>query len=179
MMLSARAAAAVLAVLLTVGTGTAPPVHAVPDPAARRLAAAGATPLHGWRWPLDAFRIVRPFEAPAHRYGPGHRGIDLAPVGDGGLRAPAAGVVAFAGPVAGRGVVTIDHGAGLVTTLEPVSDMPAPGTRVARGDPVGTLALGGHSAPGTVHFGVREHGEYINPLLLLGHLPRAILLPCC
>ena len=65
----------------------------------------------GWRWPVDTVQVVEPFAAPAHAYGPGHRGVDL--VWDGGaVRAPSGGIIAFAGPVAGRGVVTIDHGGG-------------------------------------------------------------------
>jgi hypothetical protein len=39
--------------------------------------------------------------------------------------------------------------------------------------------VGGHSEPGTLHFGVRWEGEYINPILLLDEVPRAVLLPCC
>ena len=50
---------------------------------------------------------------------------------------------------------------------------------MARGEAVGELAFGGHTAPGAVHFGVRYEGEYINPLVLLGGVPRAVLLPCC
>ncbi len=133
----------------------------------------------GWVWPAEPFRLVRPFAAPAHEYGPGHRGIDLDLVGGEALRAPADGVVAFAGSVAGRGILTIDHGGGLVTTLEPAASDLAPGTIVARGAPVATLGSGGHAAAGTVHFGVRLDGRYINPLLLLGDIPRAVLLPCC
>ncbi len=145
-------------------------------------AAAAATPapsLAGWRWPVAAATIVEPYRAPAHRYGPGHRGIDLAAPTGSDIVAPAAGVVAFAGRVADRPLVTIDHGGGLVSTLEPVAAAVAIGTLVASGDVVGTGALGGHSAPDTVHFGVREDGEYINPMILLGGVPRAILLPCC
>mgnify|MGYP001116210698 CR=1 FL=1 len=44
---------------------------------------------------------------------------------------------------------------------------------------VGTVDVGGHTPAGAVHFGVREDGVYINPLLLLGGVERAILLPCC
>jgi murein DD-endopeptidase MepM/ murein hydrolase activator NlpD len=133
----------------------------------------------GWTWPLTPVRLERPFEAPAHRYGPGHRGIDLrAEVGD-PVRAPAAGSVAFSGAVAGRGVLTIDHGDGLVTTFEPVRSPLAAGASVDRGEEVATLAVGGHALPGSLHFGVRLDGEYINPLLLLGGVPRAVLLPCC
>ncbi|MFT4215393.1 MAG: M23 family metallopeptidase [Microbacterium sp.] len=92
---------------------------------------------------------------------------------------PASGVIAFAGAVAGRPVVTIDHGDALVTTLEPVATALAPGDVVAAGEEVGIVDIGGHAAAGTVHFGVRENGEYINPLLLYREVPRAVLLPCC
>lgn len=145
---------------------------------ARRVEA--EVPQHGqWVWPLEPFRLERAFVAPAHDYGPGHRGIDLRPVGAPEVRAPEAGIVAFSGMVAGRGVLTIDHGDGLVTTLEPITSELAAGRAVARGQTVGTIATGGHAAPGALHFGVRRHGEYINPLLLVGDVPRAVLLPCC
>ncbi|MGH2706382.1 MAG: M23 family metallopeptidase, partial [Actinomycetota bacterium] len=59
--------------------------------------------------PVDA-PVVRGFEEPAHDYGPGHRGIDFAlPVGT-EVVASAAGVVQFAGPVAGAGAfVSLSH----------------------------------------------------------------------
>jgi murein DD-endopeptidase MepM/ murein hydrolase activator NlpD len=136
-------------------------------------------PLASWSWPATSYRLVRPFVAPAHAYGPGHRGIDLDLRGTTEVLAPQDGVVAFVGQVAGRGIVTIDHGSGLVTTLEPVMSALNPGTAVRQGDVVGSLSLGGHTAPGTLHFGVRLDGEYINPLLLLADVPRAVLLPCC
>jgi murein DD-endopeptidase MepM/ murein hydrolase activator NlpD len=164
-------------------------LNAVPGPAAAAdaagPAAAGAFGTEGelaelgWVWPADAFRLARVYVAPAHDYGPGHRGIDLALLGASAVRAPADGIVAFAGRVAGRGVLTIDHGSGLVTTLEPVDTTLVPGASVRRGEDVGTLALGGHAAAGDLHFGVRLNGEYINPMLLLGGVPRAVLLPCC
>lgn len=132
-----------------------------------------------WRWPLDGFRLVEAYRQPAHRYGEGHRGIDLEGSGAAEVMAPATGTVAFAGAVAGRGILTIDHGDGLVTTLEPVSTALAPGTEVQRGAIVATLAAGGHVGAGELHFGVRLDGEYINPMLLLGGVPRAVLLPCC
>jgi murein DD-endopeptidase MepM/ murein hydrolase activator NlpD len=131
----------------------------------------------GWVWPVDAVQVVRPFAAPVHRYATGHRGLDLG--GADRVRSPAGGTVAFVGTVAGRPVITIDHGDGLVTTFEPVTTTLRAGDAVARGDPVGTVALGGHAAAGAVHFGVRWNGEYVNPLRLLGGVPRAILLPCC
>lgn len=130
-----------------------------------------------WTWPAEPVRIVAPFVQPAHAYGSGHRGIDLE-VSD-AVRAPADGIVAFAGPVAGRGVLTIDHGGGLVTTLEPVQTSLPPGAPVRRGEAVANVARGGHAPDGSVHVGVRWNGEYVNPMLLLAEIPRAVLLPCC
>lgn len=132
-----------------------------------------------WMWPLRPFRLERPFVAPPHEYGPGHRGIDLAVQGDDVVRAPTDGTVAFSGPVAGRGILTIDHGDGLVSTLEPVDTDLSAGAHVAAGEPVARVSAGGHTAAGAMHFGVRLDGEYINPLVLLGGVPRAVLLPCC
>ena len=135
--------------------------------------------LAGWQWPVAPPRIVAPFVAPAHEYGPGHRGIDLAAAPGAEVHTPAAGTIAFVGRVAGRPLVTIDHGDGLVTTLEPVSATVTIGDAVAAGDVVGVTDAGGHTPPGAVHFGVRRNGAYINPMLLLGEVPRAVLLPCC
>ena len=151
--------------------------HAVPDAVGARHTVGLAD--RGWVWPSAAFRLVRPFQAPAHAFGAGHRGIDLEAVDSLELRSPAAGTVAFSGPVAGRGILTIDHGDGLVTTLEPIDTDLRPGATLTSGDAVGTITFGGHAAAGAVHFGVRLHGEYINPMLLLGGVPRAVLLPCC
>ncbi|GAA3904530.1 hypothetical protein GCM10022382_09370 [Microbacterium invictum] len=172
-----RLAALTLLVLLAWGGPSA--ATAAPETSDAPVNAPAAAPLIGWQWPLDSFRLVLPYEAPAHRYGPGHRGVDLLPAGTDELRAPATGVVAFSGTVVDRAVMTIDHGNGLVTTLEPVRDAPVAGTFVAAGDPVGHIGAGGHAPPGTVHFGVRREGEYINPMLLFEAVPRAVLLPCC
>ncbi|GAA1913508.1 hypothetical protein GCM10009775_02730 [Microbacterium aoyamense] len=145
----------------------------------RPVASTVSDDTRAWTWPLAGFRLDEPYSAPAHDYAPGHRGIDLRPLGGPQVMAPAGGIVAFSGAVAGRGILTIDHGDGLVTTFEPIESELRAGDAVARGDEVGVVALGGHSAPGALHFGVRRDGEYINPLLLLGGVPRAVLLPCC
>ncbi len=113
---------------------------------------------------MQPFRLERPFVAPPHEYGPGHRGIDLTVLGENIVRAPADGVVAFSGQVAGRGILTIDHGAGFVSTLEPVDSVLAAGTPITAGAEVGSVSTGGHTAAGAVHFGVRLDGSYINPL---------------
>lgn len=132
-----------------------------------------------WRLPWPDAVIARRYEAPAHRYGPGHRGIDLAASGPPAVLAPAAGVVAFAGRVVDRGVVTVDHGEGWVTSVEPVEPGVVVGAAVAAGDPLGVLGTGGHAPAGMLHVGVRHDGEYVNPLGLLREIPRAVLLPCC
>jgi murein DD-endopeptidase MepM/ murein hydrolase activator NlpD len=162
-------------VIALAATGSAAAVVPAPSPGATMVAPAGGD----WTWPFAAFHLERRYEAPATRFGPGHRGIDLRPLDGFEVRAPAAGVVAFSGSVAGRGILTIDHGNGLVTTLEPVDSTLTAGERVEQGEPVGILSVGGHAPSGALHVGVRLNGEYINPLLLLGGVPRAVLLPCC
>lgn len=156
-----------------------PSTHAAARGSDPQTVSAETLEVGSWDWPLLPFRLVEPFVAPAHAYGPGHRGIDLAAVGDTGVRAPAAGTVAFVGRVVDRSVLTIDHGGGLVSTLEPVESTLSVGQPVSRGQTVAVLATGGHSAPGAVHLGARLNGEYVNPMLLLGGIPRAVLLPCC
>lgn len=143
-------------------------------------AAEPPTPDPPWTWPVDGARTVTtPFRAPAHDYGPGHRGMDMsAPVGT-VVGAPADGVVAFRGVVVDRPLLTIDHGDGLVTTFEPLDSTLSPGTVVVLGQEIGTVARGGHTPAGELHLGVRYHDVYINPMSMFGDVPRAILLPCC
>ncbi|MEV7630957.1 peptidoglycan DD-metalloendopeptidase family protein [Microbacterium sp. NPDC089318] len=133
-----------------------------------------------WQWPVaGAHTVVEPFRAPAHEYGPGHRGMDVAVAEGAEVAAPAPGVVAFRGRVVDRPLITIDHGDGHVSTWEPVSSALSPGDLVLTGDPIGAVASGGHAVRGTMHIGVRRDGAYINPMPLFGEVSRAILLPCC
>ena len=93
--------------------------------------------------------------------------------------AAGAGVVAFAGPVAGRGVVSISHPDGIRTTYEPVSAVVGAGERVAAGQVIGTLQPGHPScSPATcLHWGARlGDGSYLDPMGLLTGL-RVRLLP--
>jgi murein DD-endopeptidase MepM/ murein hydrolase activator NlpD len=132
-----------------------------------------------WTAPLgDPPAVVRPFEAPASPYGPGHRGVDLAGGPGTPVLAAGAGVVVFAGMVAGRPVVSIEHSGGLRTTYEPVTPTVAAGQAVARGSPIGTLLPGhpGCPAPACLHWGLRRGDTYLDPLLLL-RPPRVRLLP--
>jgi len=131
-----------------------------------------------WVWPVPApIRVVSPFRAPPTPYKAGHRGIDLLVEPAATIVAAASGTVSFAGMVAGRGVVAVDHGNGVVSAVEPVAAAVAQGDAVSAGDLIGSVTLGGHCTGDCVHFGVRVHGEYVSPFLFLGGLPRAVLLP--
>lgn len=143
-------------------------------------AAAEDAPGVPWTWPVAGDRtVVAPFRAPAHDYGPGHRGMDVAAPPGSEVRAPAAGVVAFRGVVVDRPLLTIDHGGGYVTTFEPVESSLSPGDTVEAGQLIGTVVVGGHAARGTLHVGVRSDDVYVNPRPFFGAVPRAVLLPCC
>jgi murein DD-endopeptidase MepM/ murein hydrolase activator NlpD len=131
-----------------------------------------------WTAPLADPVVGRPFEAPPHAYGPGHRGVDLVATAGIPVLAAGSGVVAFAGMVAGRPVVSIDHANGLRTTYEPVDPSVGAGQAVARESPIGTLA-GGHAGcpvEACLHWGVRRGDTYLDPLALLWP-PRVRLLP--
>src|SRR5262245_51883440 len=80
---------------------------------ARPTVAAAAPPnVGGWVRPV-AGPVVAPFAAPTSVYGPGHRGVDFgAPPGT-AVAAANAGVVTFAGSVAGTLHVVVLHDDGL------------------------------------------------------------------
>jgi murein DD-endopeptidase MepM/ murein hydrolase activator NlpD len=147
------------------------PASAAAEPA---LPAPGAL----WVAPLPGPQVTRPFEAPASPYGPGHRGADLAAAPAATVLAAGDGVVAFAGRVAGRPVVSIDHPGGLRTTYEPVDAVVGAGQAVARGSPIGILTAGHEGCPAAacLHWGLRRGKTYLDPLLLLAP-PRIRLLP--
>ncbi|WP_072313766.1 murein hydrolase activator EnvC family protein [Agrococcus sp. Marseille-P2731] len=144
--------------------------------ASRILALLLVLALAPWAWPVESRDVARAFDAPATAYGPGHRGIDIAAPAGSAVLAPQEGVVRFAGPVAGRPVVSIEHAGGLVSSFEPVEPTVSAGDAVARGEQIGVL-LAGH-APGSarLHLGARLHGQYVDPLDLLG-VERPVLLP--
>ncbi|MEU4015932.1 M23 family metallopeptidase [Microbacterium sp. NPDC028030] len=149
-----------------------------PTPAS--VAAAGSGTLPRWEWPLAGAHVVtQPYRAPASEYGAGHRGIDLGTSIGAEVRAPSEGVVAFRGTVVDRPLLTIAHAGGLVSTYEPLGSSLEPGDPVAAGQYIGTVEVGGHTSSGSLHVGVRRDGVYINPMLLFGGVPRAVLLPCC
>lgn len=121
-------------------------------------------------WPLDpAPEVVRPFDRPTEHYGPGHRGVDLEALPAQSVLAAGTGVVVFAGTLAGRGVVSIDHDGGLRTTYEPVRPLVTVGDQVYAGQEIGTVDTGHSGCAGScLHWGVRRGSEYLNPLTLVG-----------
>jgi murein DD-endopeptidase MepM/ murein hydrolase activator NlpD len=164
-----------IAVTATLTVGLVPRAAAAGP--ARRTAAAAPAGL--WTAPLPgALRVTRRFDPPASDYGAGHRGVDLAGRPGQPVLAAGAGVVLFAGMVAGRPVISVVHANGLRTTYEPVDPSVAAGQPVARGSPIGTLTAGHAGCPATacLHWGLRRGDAYLDPLQLLA-VPRVRLLP--
>lgn len=133
-----------------------------------------------WLRPVDA-PVVGEFSAPPAPWASGHRGIDLAAPAGGDIRSPADGVASFSGKVVDRQVLSIDHGGGYVSSFEPVESNLEVGDTVSQGQPLAQLGTyddgSAHCAAPCLHWGVRLHGEYINPLLLTGELEPSVLLP--
>lgn len=177
----ATVCASALVLALPPGTATVPATTPasvpVAVPVAVRHALVPAGPV--FRWPLDGTpRLVRRFDPPPQPWLPGHRGVDLAATPGAVVRSAGAGMVLFAGMVAGRPVLTVGHIDGLRTTYEPVQPTVETGVRVEAGAPIGTLLAGhlGCPAVACLHWGLRRGDEYLDPLALLG-LGRVRLLP--
>ena len=135
---------------------------------------AGAPPALAWTWPADG-PVLRAFSFEGDPYTAGHhRGIDVAAEAGAPVRAPAAGVVSFAGTVPGGGrTVTLQTADGYSVTLVHLGTI-----RVAReailaeGAPVGKIGPTGdaeHAEP-YVHLGIRLTSDaqgYLDPLSFL------------
>ncbi|TDT32892.1 M23 family metallopeptidase [Naumannella halotolerans] len=119
-------------------------------------------------WPLEG-PVVRDYDAPDPDWLPGHRGVDLGTEPGAPVVAAAAGTVTHVGPIAGRGVVVVDHGS-VRTTYEPVDPTVTSGTVVAAGDRIGTVTAGHPGCPvaACLHWGLREQERYRDPRDLLG-----------
>lgn len=111
--------------------------------------------------PVDA-PIVDAFRPPATPYGPGNRGLEYDTRPGQEVRATAAGIVAFAGMVGGRLVVTVRHSARLRTTYTGLRSLAVTrGDRVAAGQRLGR-------ALERFHLGAIRDGAYIDPSALFG-----------
>jgi murein DD-endopeptidase MepM/ murein hydrolase activator NlpD len=133
----------------------------------------------GWRWPLEGRpAVVRGFDPPPERWGAGHRGVDLRGRPGTAVVAAGAGVVSYAGLLAGRGVVAVRHPGGLETTYEPLRVRTRTGARVEAGDVLGRLDPG-HGDCGLgyacLHWGLRRGEDYLDPRSLVGTGPVRLL----
>lgn len=113
--------------------------------------------------PVDG-PVVVPFEPPSSNFGPGHRGIDYRVPEGTAVRAAGAGVVLFAGLVAGIQAVTIDHPGGLQTTYSQLGSIEVTaGTGVRTGQHIGRTGTAHASGEPGLHFGVKLEGSYVDP----------------
>jgi len=130
------------------------------------LSPAGAA-TSGWVRPVQG-AVVRPFTAPSSRFGPGHRGADLAAPAGTRVVAAGDGVVAFAGSVAGTLHVVVTHAGGLRTGYSFLArvDVRA-GQGVHAGQELGTSGGQGPDHPvGVLHLSLRRGETYLDPMLL-------------
>lgn len=134
-----------------------------------------AAAAEGWGWPLEPPEVVHEFDPPDDPYGSGHRGVDLAGSVGQDVTAPSAGVVTFAGVIAGRGVVVVSHGS-VRSTLEPVAAEVVVGMPVGAGERVATLqGFAHHCDSPCLHWGVLRGDTYLDPLDFVGAGPSRLL----
>jgi pyruvate/2-oxoglutarate dehydrogenase complex dihydrolipoamide acyltransferase (E2) component len=128
-----------------------------------------------WTWPV-AGPVLRPFSFDqAHPYAAGqHRGIDVGAPSGSPVRAPAQGVVSFAGTVpTGGKTVSIQTPFGYTGTLVHLGSIGVTrGEHVDEGSVVGTVGPSGTAEPGEpyVYFGLRTTSDeqgYVDPLTFL------------
>jgi len=178
-----RASVAALLVVLAAACSAGVPSAAAVPTAAVGLdggpAPAGEDPVG--QWPLRPQpEVVRRFDPPESTWGAGHRGVDLLGHPGQAVLAALPGTVSFAGVLAGRGVVVVDHGA-TRTTYEPVAASVRVGASVAAGQRIGTLeVVQSHCFPqACLHWGWIDNatGDYLDPLRLVGGPQPVRLLP--
>jgi len=160
----------VAGMLVVMCTGTPPAAAAPLGTTSADPGPPGGAGTVRYSWPLSPMPAVAvPSREPTHRFGPGHRGVDLVAAPGSAVIAAAPGTVVFAGLLAGRGVVSLQHADGLRTTYEPVVPVVVAGTTVGPGTVLGTVSAGHGACPtACLHWGVRrERGSYLDPLLLV------------
>jgi murein DD-endopeptidase MepM/ murein hydrolase activator NlpD len=147
---------------MTASWCAAVPVAAVAD--------GGAPVALRYRPPVEA-PISDRFRLPQGHYGPGNRGLEYRTAPGQPVRSIGRGVVAFAGQVAGRLVVSVDHPDGLRSSLVGLAAIRVRvGDHVAAGQAVGLAAR-------VLHLGVRRDGRYLDPSTLFTERGPARLVP--
>ena len=150
----------------------------MPRPLLAALALLAAAPADDppvtYQPPVDA-RVSDPFRGPATPYAAGNRGLEYDTHPGEVVVAAAPGAVTFAGSVAGRRYVTVQHDDGIRTTYGPLGRI-APGVErgaaVDAGDSVGTA--------GELLLWTARIGDiYVDPAVLLAASgpPRVRLVP--
>jgi murein DD-endopeptidase MepM/ murein hydrolase activator NlpD len=123
-----------------------------------------------WQPPV-AGRVTDPFRAPSCPFCAGNRGLEYRVGANTQVRAVAAGVVAWAGSIAGTSYVVVRHTNGWRTTYGQLSRSGLrTGDRLARRSLIGT-------ASDSFYFGLRVGEEYRDPATHFGRLvgrPRLI-----
>lgn len=160
------------------GDRDSPPASAgsaAPVPGAAVSRPGSAARLGGWPLRPEP-EVVSGFAPPPVAWAAGHRGVDLLGRPGQQVRAARPGTVAFAGRIAGRGVVVVSHG-DTRTTYEPVTASVARGDDVAQGAVLGRLELlGSHCLPlACLHWGLLRGETYLDPLTLVGRGPVRLL----
>ena len=114
-----------------------------------------------YRAPVAAVVAV-PFSLPHGPFGAGNLGLEYRTTPGDPVRAIGAGIVRFAGSVAGERFVTLEHPDGLLSSYSYLAGLAVRvGHPVAAGTVVGT-------ASGRFQLGVRRGGDYVDPAPLLG-----------
>jgi murein DD-endopeptidase MepM/ murein hydrolase activator NlpD len=175
----------VVVAALLIGAVLGPPARAAPVPvslsAVSLSAVSPAMSLAVWpapfaetgrfSWPVPPpHPVLRPFQPPATPYGPGHRGVDLGGTVGAAVLATGDGLVLYAGPLADRSLVSVEHPGGLRTTYEPVQPVVRVGQSVRRGEPIGYLLPGHPGCPAgrvCLHWGAHRDRRYLDPLRLV------------
>lgn len=105
--------------------------------------------------------VIDPFRPPAHIGAPGNRGLEYGRSDNQVVAAAASGYVSFAGQVAGRKAITIQHDDGVRTTYTGLLDMwVIEGMMVNQHSAIALASTG-------FHFGARVHDHYIDPQVLI------------
>jgi murein DD-endopeptidase MepM/ murein hydrolase activator NlpD len=159
--------ATLLLVVVAVSAATPSPCGAVRDGGA---APSSAAPAQRYSPPVVA-QVIDPFRAPAGPYGPGNRRLEYATRAGDPVTAIGPGRVAFAGQVAGRLVVSIDHPDGLRSSVLGLLTISVRvGDQVVGGQMVGRSGV-------RLHLGVRRSGVHLDPATLFGDRGPARLVP--
>ena len=151
-----RAVAGGVAALVIFGT-----VLITPIPGDTRASAQGGQAMAVYYSAPMLTEVVDPFRPPAHVGASGNRGLEYGDSDNQIVAAAASGYVSFAGPVAGRNVITIQHADGVRTTYTGLLEVwVVAGQSVNQHSAVAVASTG-------FHFGARIRDHYLDPQILI------------